>query len=57
MREKNDLMTKLSEASASDSDKVRRAFEHMSSIRQNLPEHHVDESFVQEYSDALGQSA
>jgi len=53
MREKNNLMTKESEASASD--KVRLALEHISSIRQNLPEHHVDEPFVQEYSDALGQ--
>jgi hypothetical protein len=34
-------------------DKVRRAFERISSIRQNIPEDHVDERFVQEYSDAL----
>ena len=35
------------------SNKVRRAFERINSIRQNLPEDHVDEPFVQEYSEAL----
>jgi hypothetical protein len=44
-------MTTENEADASD--KVRRAFERINSIRQNLPEGHIDEPFVQEYSDAL----
>ncbi len=45
------------EGKAGASDKVRRAFERISSIRQNLPERddHVEEPFVQEYSDALHQ--